>query len=90
MWSKDFRRSIKDFILSEGKTPEVEALVQNVDAILNRLSPRSKKDQRNIEVARHNLNQIKKKYKRELSELQDLKEQVQELNERLELNESDE
>lgn len=81
MWTKDFRRSMKNFILSEGKSPEVEALIQNVDSILTRLSPRSKKDQRDIEVARHNLNQIRKKYKRELSELQDLKEQISDRDE---------
>lgn len=81
MWNKDFRRMMKDFLLSEGTSPEIEALIQNVESILTRLSPRTKKDQRDLEVARHNLNQIRKKYKRELSELQDLKEQLEAHNE---------
>lgn len=79
-WDINFRRALKDFVLSENTNPEVEALIQNIDSILARLSPRSKKDQRSIEVARHNLNQIKKAYKRELSELKDLKEQLQDRN----------
>lgn len=75
-WSKDFRRAIKDFMLQEGTSPEVEALIQNIESTLSRLSPKTKKDQRDIEVALHNLNQIRKKYRRELSELNDLKEQL--------------
>lgn len=79
MWEDNFRRSLKDFLLSESTIPDVRALVQNIDSILSRLSPRTKKDQRNIEVARHNLKQIEKKYKRELSELKDIKEQLEEI-----------
>lgn len=78
MWSKDFRRAMKDYVLNESSNPEVLALIQNVDTILSRLSPKTKKDQRSIDVARHNLSQIQKKYKREISELNDLKEQLEE------------
>ena len=74
MWSNDFRLSLKNFLLRESASPEVEALLQNVDSILSRLSPRTRKDKRSIEVARHNLNQLKLKYKRELAELRDLRE----------------
>lgn len=78
MWNKDFRRALKDFVLNESASPEIMALIQNVDSILSRLSPKTKKDQRSIQVAKHNLNQIKKKYKREAAELNDLREQLEE------------
>jgi|AntRauTorcE11897_2_1112592.scaffolds.fasta_scaffold04727_2 hypothetical protein len=77
-WNKDYRRALKDFLLSEARIPEVEALLQNVDSILARVSPRTQKDKRDIEVARHNLKQIKKKYKREKAELHELREQTDE------------
>ena len=75
-WAKDFRRAMKDFMLQEGVSPEVEALIQNIESTLSRLSPKTKRDQRDIEVALHNLNQIRKKYRREVSELNDLKNQI--------------
>ena len=54
----DFRRLTRQFIQNEGKGPSVSSYLQSISEVLQNISPRSRTDERRIEMARQSLDRL--------------------------------
>lgn len=79
----DLRTMTKRFIMSEGakKLVDWKSLVQSIDEALSSLNPKSLRDSRRIELARHNLKEVKSHLRRANERVATLEEQLRVLEE---------
>ena len=79
----DLRTMTKRFIMSEGakKLVDWKSLVQSIDEALSSLNPKSLRDSRRIELARHNLKEVKSHLRRANERVATLEEQLRILEE---------
>ena len=72
----DLRKMTREFLLGEGKGPDWKAYIQSIEEALGAIKIRSQRDNRRVELARHNLKEIKRYMRR-------MEEQVTVLEEKL-------
>jgi polyhydroxyalkanoate synthesis regulator phasin len=79
----DLRTMVKRFIMNEGvkKLVDWKSLVQSIDESLSSLNPKSLRDSRRIELARHNLKEVKNHLRRANERVDTLEEQLRILEE---------
>ncbi len=79
----DLRTMTKRFIMSEGakKLVDWKSLVQSIDETLSSLNPKSLRDSRRIELAKHNLKEVKSHLRRANERVETLEEQLRILEE---------
>jgi chromosome segregation ATPase len=79
----DLRTMAKRFIMNEGvkKLVDWKSLVQSIDESLSSLNPKSLRDSRRIELARHNLKEVKSHLRRANDRVATLEEQLRVLEE---------
>tara|TARA_Y100000310_G_scaffold306861_1_gene348404 strand:- start:331 stop:579 length:249 start_codon:yes stop_codon:yes gene_type:complete len=77
----DLRRMTREFLLGESKSPSIASYIQSVSEVLECLTPRSRTDERRIEVARANLKEVRRHMRRLQERVSILEEQVQVLEE---------
>jgi len=79
----NLRTMTKRFIMSEGakKLVDWKSLVQSIDEALSSLNPKSLRDSRRIELARHNLKEVKSHLRRANERVATLEEQLRILEE---------
>ena len=79
----NLRTMTKRFIMSEGakKLVDWKSLVQSIDEALSSLNPKSLRDSRRIELARHNLKEVKSHLRRANDRVATLEEQLRVLEE---------
>jgi len=79
----NLRTMTKRFIMSEGakKLVDWKSLVQSIDEALSSLNPKSLRDSRRIELARHNLKEVKSHLRRANERVATLEEQLRVLEE---------
>ena len=79
----DLRTMAKRFIMNEGvkKLVDWKSLVQSIDESLSSLNPKSLRDSRRIELARHNLKEVKNHLRRANERVDTLEEQLRILEE---------
>ena len=79
----DLRTMTKRFIMSEGakKLVDWKSLVQSIDEALSSLNPKSLRDSRRIELAKHNLKEVKSHLRRANERVETLEEQLRILEE---------
>lgn len=72
----DLRKMTREFLLGEGKGPDWKAYIQSIEEALGSIKIRSQRDDRRVQLARHNLKEIKRYMRR-------MEEQVTMLEEKL-------
>ena len=72
----DLRKMTREFLLGEGKRPDWKAYIQSIEEALGAIRIRSQRDSRRVDLARHNLKEIKRYMRR-------MEEQVTMLEEKL-------
>tara|TARA_R110001592_G_scaffold322053_1_gene600901 strand:+ start:1604 stop:1873 length:270 start_codon:yes stop_codon:yes gene_type:complete len=79
----DLRTMAKRFIMNEGvkKLVDWKSLVQSIDETLSSLNPKSLRDSRRIELAKHNLKEVKNHLRRANERVDTLEEQLRILEE---------
>ena len=77
----DFRRMTREFMLGEIKAPSIASYIQSVSEVLHSITPRSRTDERRIEVAKANLKEVRRHTRRLQERVNILEEQVQVLEE---------
>jgi polyhydroxyalkanoate synthesis regulator phasin len=79
----NLRTMTKRFIMSEGakKLVDWKSLVQSIDETLSSLNPKSLRDSRRIELAKHNLKEVKSHLRRANERVDTLEEQLRILEE---------
>ena len=77
----DFRRMTRDFLLGESKAPSLASYLQSISEVLNAVTPRSRTDQRRIEMARESMKEVRRHAKRLQERVNVLEEQVKILEE---------
>ena len=78
----DLRKMTREFLLGEGKRPDWKAYLQSIEEALGSIRIRSQRDSRRVELAKHNLKEIRR-YMRKMEE------QVTTLEERLKVLEEE-
>lgn len=82
MFVVDLRKIAREFVLNEGrKVINWQTLVQSVDEALNGIRTTSLRDSRRVELAKHNLREIKKHLRRANEKIETLEEQLRILEE---------
>lgn len=75
----DLDKMTKDFLLNEGHNPpDVQSFIQSIAEILERISPRSQMDAHRLSMAKENLRQIRRSFRRLQEENAQLKETLKE------------
>jgi hypothetical protein len=77
----DFRRLTREFLLGEVTRPSLDSYIQSISEVLQAITPRSRTDERRIEVARANLKEVRRHSRRLQERVSILEEQVQVLEE---------
>tara|TARA_B100000029_G_scaffold311698_1_gene304216 strand:- start:66754 stop:67002 length:249 start_codon:yes stop_codon:yes gene_type:complete len=77
----DFRRLTREFMLGESKKPSLDSYIQSIGEVLQSIVPRSRRDERRIEVATANLTEVRRQTRRLRERVTLLEEQVQILEE---------
>ena len=77
----DFRRLTREFLLGESSTPSLASYIQSISEVLGSITPRSRTDERRIEVAKANLKEVRRHSRRLQERVNVLEEQVQVLEE---------
>jgi hypothetical protein len=77
----DLRRMTREFLMGEGKSPSVASYIQSISEVLGSITPRTRTDERRIEVARANLKEVRRHMRRLQEQVTVLEEQVQVLEE---------
>ena len=77
----DFRRLTRQFILSEATAPSLNSYLQSISEVLENITPRTRIDERRIEMARHSLKELRRGTRRLQERVNVLEEQVQVLEE---------
>lgn len=71
----------RDFLLGESKAPSLASYLQSISEVLNAVTPRSRTDQRRIEMARESMKEVRRHAKRLQERVNVLEEQVKILEE---------
>ena len=77
----DFRKMTRLFLLGEGNKPDWKAYLQSIDEALSSLRIRTQKDTRRVELAKHNLKEIRRYMRRMEEQVTTLEEQLKILEE---------
>ena len=77
----DFRRLTRQFIVNEGAGPSLNSYLQSISEILHNITPRSRTDERRIEMAQQSLKEVRRGMRRLQERVSILEEQVQVLEE---------
>jgi hypothetical protein len=77
----DYRRMTREFLLGEGQTPSMASYIQSISEVLHSITPRTRVDERRIEVAKANLKEVRRHSRRLQERVNVLEEQVQVLEE---------
>ena len=79
----DIQKMTKDFVekLNEGAPPQWRAYIQSIDEALSSVKIRTQRDSRRVELARHNLIEIRRHLKRMDEHVTSLEEKLQVLEE---------
>jgi len=77
----DLRRMTREFLLGESRQPSIASYIQSVSEVLECLTPRSRTDERRIEMAKQSLREVRRYSKRLQERVNILEEQVQVLEE---------
>ena len=78
----DLRRMTRKFIVNEGKQQvNWQALVQSIEEALSSIRTGSLRDNRRVELAKHNLKEIKRHLRKANERIENLEEQLRILEE---------
>jgi len=77
----DFRRMTREFLLGESKPPSLASYIQSISEVLQAVSPRSRTDERRIEMAKSSLKEVRRHTRRLQERVNLLGEQVKVLEE---------
>tara|TARA_R110002020_G_scaffold1941_3_gene8920 strand:+ start:319 stop:564 length:246 start_codon:yes stop_codon:yes gene_type:complete len=77
----DLRRMTREFLINESKTPSIASYIQSISEVLGAITPRTRTDERRIEVARANLTEVRRHMRRLQERVGVLEEQIQVLEE---------
>ena len=77
----DLRRMTREFLMGENKAPSLASYIQSVSEVLQSITPRSRTDERRIEVATANLKEVRRHSRRLQERVNVLEEQVKVLEE---------
>ena len=77
----DLNRMTRAFLLDEAKKPSVETYIQSISETLNAIISRSQKDTRRVEIAKSNLQEVRRHCRKMQEQIKVLEEQVNILEE---------
>lgn len=77
----NLNRMTRNFLLGEWKRPTVESYLQSISETLNAVQPRSRRDERRVEMAKSNLREVRKHCRKMQEQIQVLEEQIHVLEE---------
>ena len=77
----DLNRMTREFLLGEAQKPSVESYIQSILETLNAVIPRSQRDSRRVELAKSNLNEVRRHCRKMQEQIKVLEEQVNILEE---------
>jgi len=77
----DLNRMTREFLLGEGKKPSVETYIQSISETLAAIMPRSQRDTRRVEIAKSNLQEVRRHCRKMQEQIKVLEEQVHILEE---------
>lgn len=77
----DLRRMTREFLMGEGHSPTMTSYIQSISEVLHSITPRSRTDERRIEMARQNLKEVRRCARRLEERVGVLEEQVKILEE---------
>lgn len=77
----DLRRMTRQFLMGESKAPSVVSYIQSVSEVLGAITPRSRTDERRIEMAKSSLKEVRRHVRRLQERVTVLEEQVHVLEE---------
>ena len=77
----NLRQMTRNFLLHETKTPSIASYIQSISEVLGAINPRTRTDERRIEVARANLIEVRRHMRRLQERVSVLEEQVHVLEE---------
>jgi len=80
----DLRKMTREFLLGENKRPDWKAYLQSIDEALSSIRIRSQRDSRRVELAKHNLKEIRRYMRRMEEQVTTLEEQLKVLEEQSE------
>tara|TARA_A100001011_G_scaffold372691_1_gene431362 strand:+ start:331 stop:594 length:264 start_codon:yes stop_codon:yes gene_type:complete len=80
----DLRKMTREFLLGENKRPDWKAYLQSIDEALGSIRIRSQRDSRRVELAKHNLKEIRRYMRRMEEQVTTLEEQLKVLEEQSE------
>tara|TARA_R100001082_G_scaffold94608_1_gene61575 strand:+ start:186 stop:452 length:267 start_codon:yes stop_codon:yes gene_type:complete len=80
----DFNKNWRDYVLLEGRGPDVGVWIQSLKENLGLFRPRTVKEGKRIILMQHQLNEVKKSTNRLLNEIKELQEENKLLQERKE------
>ena len=80
----DLRKMTREFLLGENKRPDWKAYLQSIDEALSSIRIRSQRDSRRVELAKHNLKEIRRYMRRMEEQVTTLEEQLKMLEEQSE------
>jgi len=77
----DLRKMTREFLLGEGNKPDWKAYLQSIEEALGSIRIRTQKDGRRVELAKHNLKEIRRYMRRMEEQVTTLEEQLKVLEE---------
>jgi polyhydroxyalkanoate synthesis regulator phasin len=77
----DLRRMTREFLLGEARAPTVASYLQSIGEVLQSLTPRTRMDERRIEIATQSLKEVRRQSRRLQERVNILEEQVKILEE---------
>ena len=77
----DFRRMTREFLLGESRPPSLASYIQSISEVLQAGTPRSRTDERRIEMAKSSLKEVRRHTRRLQERVNLLEEQVKVLEE---------
>lgn len=78
----DLRKMTRKFLMGEGKGPDWKAYLQSIEEALGSIRIRSQRDNRRVELAKHNLKEIKRYMRKMEEQVFTLEEQLKILEEK--------
>jgi chromosome segregation ATPase len=77
----DYRKMTRRFMLGETQRPGIYSYLQSISEVLASITPRTQKDSRRVEMARSNIQEVKREFRRMNERLNVLEEQLKVLEE---------
>ena len=77
----DLRRMTREFLLGESSAPSLASYLQSIGEVLGSVTPRSRTDERRIEMAKSSLKEVRRQTRRMQERVSVLEEQVKILEE---------